>query len=105
MEIGLFQLENLMRTNVQFCFLDISSAAAAAEIPTPLAAIVSRAVKIEAAKVQTYLKEKSPSKEAPVILLSEDGRSAKALAATLESANYTNIYVVEGGVAGLASEL
>src|SRR4051794_26992818 len=102
MEIGLFQLENLMHSNVQFCFLDISNSAVP-DLPATLNAILSRAVKIKAGQVATYLKDKSPSKEAPVILLSEDGRSAQALAATLESASYTNIYVIEGGVAGLVA--
>jgi rhodanese-related sulfurtransferase len=103
MEIGLFQLENLMHANARFCFLDLR--AAAGEVPPALAAILVRAEKVGAAQVEDYLKEKIPAKEAPVILLSEDGRSAQTLAAKLESAGYTNIYVVEGGVAGLLSEL
>ena len=48
---------------------------------------------------------KAADREAPVVLLCQNGKASEASAAALEAAGFSNIYVVAGGVEGLLSEL
>lgn len=103
MEIGLFQLENLVHSRAQFLFLDVRETRP--QVPPNLEQLLSSAIKVEVKEVANYLQKNLPNPQAPVILLSEDGKSAANLSSTLESAGYGNVYVIEGGVEGLLSEL
>lgn len=103
MEIGLFQLENLIHSHAQFLFLDVRETRI--PIPVSIEQLLSSAIKVGVKEVAGYLQKNLPHPQAPVILLSEDGKSAATLSSALESAGYGNIYVIEGGVEGLLSEL
>jgi rhodanese-related sulfurtransferase len=102
-EIGLFQLENLIHSHIRFVLLDLRKQAE--PLPEALAAISARCMRLSVKNLEEYLVGEKAHKEAPVILLCENGKSSSAVASQLESAGYTNIYVVEGGVEGLLSEL
>ena len=103
MNIGLFQLEILIHSNIRFSFLDLRQNFEA--VPPELDLILSRGIKLGGSSVADYLASEKLPKDAPVILLSEDGKIAQSLSAKLESLGFNNIYVIVGGVEGLLSEL
>ncbi|MGZ3722206.1 MAG: rhodanese-like domain-containing protein [Bdellovibrionales bacterium] len=103
MEIGLFQLENLIHSNIRFSFLDLRTEFK--DLPPVLELVLSRALRLGVKSLEDYLKKENLIKDAPVILLSENGIAAQAASKRLEAAGYTNVYVIEGGVDGLLSEL
>ena len=104
MDIGLFQLENLLYTHTRFCFLDLREAVAAVE-NAALKPLIARAERVPAEKVEGHLNETQIAKEAPIVLLCENGRSSAAVSQRLEKSGYKNVYVVEGGVEALLLEL
>ena len=103
MDIGLFQLENLIHSNIRFNFLDLRQSFK--PIPPELELVVSRGIKLGATRARDYLTHEKLSKDSPVILLSEDGAFARTTSLELESLGYKNIYVIVDGVEGLLSEL
>jgi rhodanese-related sulfurtransferase len=103
MEIGLFQLENLMHSHVRFKLFDLR--VKTQTLPDAIEAILSRGIRPSVKSVEEILKDEKADKTAPVILVCEAGRVSAQTAAQLEASGYQNVYVVEGGVAGLLSEL
>lgn len=103
MEIGLFQLENLMISRSPFTFLDLRESKV--ELPKVLQNLLVSAHSVSVATAQEFLEKKGGPKDQPILLLDESGRSSGALALRLESAGYKNVYIVERGVDGLLSEL
>jgi rhodanese-related sulfurtransferase len=101
MEIGLFQLENLILSRTQFTLLNLRTDGA---LPPELADMLRSAVHVRSADVQAYLTEKKISLDYPVILMCEDGRASGAVAERLGQLGYKNVYVVEGGTEGLLRE-
>lgn len=104
MEIGLFQIENLVLTQTRFCLIDLRTLEPAADNPQ-LSRILAAAIKLNAKNVQDYLLQHKMAKDEPIILMCENGLASQALAVKLESSGYKNIYVVERGIEGLLSEL
>lgn len=104
-EIGLFQLENLTISRSPFVFLDLRSETAS-ELPKQIADCLKQAQPVAPAEVKNHLEVKlKVPKEYPVLLVSEDGKSCAKVARDLETAGFTNIYVIMDGVEGLLSEL
>lgn len=104
MEIGLFQLENLILTRTGFRFLDIRSALDRnSELPLGLERILSSAESMEASLVPQALQ--NTDKAAPVVLICLDGQKSAELARQLEASGHNNIYTVNRGVSGLLEEL
>ena len=103
MEIGLFQLENLIHSHIRFVLLDLRKRTE--PFPGALEAILVRCVRPGVKSVEEFLAVERAAKDAPVILFCENGRTSSEEAAKLESAGYQNVYVIEGGVEGLLSEL
>lgn len=104
MEIGLFQLENLILTRTGFTFLDLRKAPAPHASPD-LQAILDKAVRVPGAAAAEHLRERRIPPSAPVVLLCEDGQVSGQVARGLESAGYQNVYVVVRGELGLLTEL
>jgi rhodanese-related sulfurtransferase len=103
MEIGLFQLENLVHTRVEFKILDLRMETKS--LPPALEALLTRGIRLSVENVETYLREGKTPLSAPVILLCDDGKASARIAETLESQGFQNVFVVGGGVEGLLSEL
>lgn len=104
MEIGFFQLENLIITNSRFTFLDLRASSGQPPHPS-LAPLLARAVAVSPANVNSYLRDNKVDKNSPVVLLCEDGRASQKARESLETLGFLNVYVVERGVEGLLSEL
>ncbi len=104
MELGLFQLENLILTRSRFCFLDVR---AKPELSSNRAftEIMKHAETLAVADVPAHLNKLNLPKEQPVILVCETGKASQAAAQRLESLGYSNTYVVAGGTRGLLAEL
>lgn len=101
MEIGLFQLENLLSIRNQFVFLDVRKQNT--DWPPALKTVLGGAQPTQDPK--NYLIKIKIPQATPVILIDEDGRSVNEKARELEDAGYKNIYTVADGLAGLLSEL
>ena len=101
MEIGLFQLENLMVSRVQFYFLDLRESPVA---NPALATLLAQAIRVSASHVQEHLNKNQIGKDYPVVLLCEDGNVSSHVAHSLESAGFKNIYTVARGTSGLLSD-
>ena len=101
MEIGLFQLENLLAIQNQFVFLDIR--VKFEEWPTALKPVLRNAVHVDQSR--NYLATHKISKETPIILICENGEKSKTVARELELEGYQQTYIVVEGVLGLLSEL
>jgi rhodanese-related sulfurtransferase len=107
--LGLFQLENLALTPSRFTLFDLRGTAdGGREVQTlgpTLAALFSRAVRVEPPEVERYLQSQGVELDSPVVLLCADGVLSTGVAERLESLGYANVYVVAGGMGGLLSEL
>jgi rhodanese-related sulfurtransferase len=104
MQIGLFQLENLVLTRTPFYFADLSLAPLSEENPQ-LRALFAQAQKVSAEELLKRLQQASLPLTHPIVLMCENGRISGAAAAQLESSGYQNVYIVASGVEGLRSEL
>lgn len=102
MEIGLFQLENLILSRARFCFLDLRRDPGA-QLPPALQTLVKDATAVEPKAVAGHLQSLKSGKQFPIILMCETGATSSRVAAELERDGYSNIYVVEGGTEGLAA--
>lgn len=103
MELGLFQLENLIGTRMRFCFLDLRRPENLVN-PEELKALLKEAAPVDPEKVQSYLNENQIPISSPVVLLCEDGQISQKVARKLESSGFQNVYVVARGLTGLVSE-
>ena len=103
MEIGLFQLENLVLTRTQFVFLDLRTKAS--DPHAQLTAVYKQSERVQPEAAEEHLRTKNVAPTAPVVLLCENGKTSHKTASRLEKAGYLNVYVVKRGEAGLLSEL
>ena len=102
MELGLFQLENLIVSRTPFCFLDLREEPV---LVPEIANVIGAATPVRPDRVDERLRELGFLKEKPVILICEDGVVSRQVALSLEAQDFVNAYVVKGGVEGLLSEL
>lgn len=104
MEIGLFQLENLIISRMPFVLLDIRVERGGA-LPHEIERVVKLSQAVEAANIEKFLNDQGGAKDRPILLMCESGATSSKLAEKLESSGFTNVYIVAGGVEGLLSEL
>jgi rhodanese-related sulfurtransferase len=104
-EIGLFQLENLLQTRSPCVFLDLRKDSTREPSNLQLAAILRHATPSAASAVEGLLVRLAKPKEFPILLVCEDGATSSKVAQTLESKGFVNVYPVSGGVQGLLGEL
>lgn len=103
MELGLFQLENLLMNPNMFMFLDLRGSRDSAH--PAVDGLLKRAHGVSEPAVDKFLDEKRWPKERPVVLVCADGMTSARTARALEAAGFEQIYIVAGGVAGLLSEV
>jgi filamentous hemagglutinin family protein len=104
MEIGLFQLENLILTRTGFGFFDIrNSQEYQNELPPDVTRLLAASERIQIPEVTKRLE--TWDKSAPVVLICATGKTSAELAGQLEAAGHTNVYTVNRGVSGLVEEL
>lgn len=103
MQIGLFQLENLIISRAGFCFLDLG--ALSGEAPEGLQEVLEVSEKVHSEGVHEYLQTNSIEKTYPIVLMCKDGNQSGEIAKRLEASGYLNVYVVTRGVSGLLEEL
>lgn len=103
LEIGLFQLENLILMKSPFLFFNLSEGDYQIKDQKLLSYVQTAAV-VHKDRLATHLKDQNTDLEFPIVLLCEDGSSSLATSKELDALGYSNVYVVEGGLAGLTSE-
>lgn len=103
MEIGLFQLENLITTPARFRLFDLR--ADKKTIHPGVDRLLAGAVQVTSDNFLGQVRQEKLPLDFPLILICETGDHSKRLAAQLEKSGHTNVYVVEGGAEGLLSEL
>ena len=104
MEIGFFQLENLVLSRTPFLFVDAREDRSV-ELPKELAACVVHAEPVAGADLVMFLNKRAGSKDGAILVISETARSSEELRAKLEVEGYNNVYILAGGLEGLLSEL
>ena len=103
LEIGLFQLENLILMKSPFLFFNL--AVGDFQISDEkLLSYVQSATVVHKDRLTDQLQEQNVDPQFPIVLLCEDGSSSLAVSKELERMGYSNVYVVEGGLAGLTFE-
>lgn len=103
MEIGLFQLENILRGPSPFLFFDLRPRGHVT--PPEVANLLMRAQKRGLPEILTFLKAERINSSQPIVLICQDGHTSEAAAQKLEAAGFDQVYRVERGVVGLLSEL
>lgn len=103
-QIGLFQLEGLIRNQVPFLLLDLRKKMA---LPgsKKLEHLLASGQKVERTNVESFLEEKNIGSDHPVVLICDNGKGSKKLAQSLRKKGRVNIYVVEGGSRALVRDL
>ena len=108
MPLSFFQLDNLLKQRVaffMFSWVDLSVLNYAAMekrhleqimIPMPAGSGMS--------DLQKQFTEKAIQKNAPIILIDEDGIETRELALTLEEQGYINVFWILDGLKGLTKE-
>jgi rhodanese-related sulfurtransferase len=102
-EIGLFQLENLVLTPARYCVVDLRAERGSTR--PEVDRLLHKARHLTAEELLAQVKDGQIPSQLPVILVCQDGRLSKDIARRLESVGHQQVYVVAGGVFGLLSEL
>ncbi len=102
-EIGFFQLENLILNQVRFFFFDIRVEKSPVG-DEPLKSMLQSAVPLDANEVESYLRENSEEKSAPIVVMCETGEISFRLAKELNNRGYINVHVIESGFHGLVED-
>jgi len=103
MEIGLFQLENLLYSRNMFLLIDLRPPGLST--PEALLGPLKSTQRLAPGQVEEFLETSRHLKERPLVLLCEDGTHSRRLAGKLEQKGYSNVCVVADGVVGLLSEV
>lgn len=103
LEIGLFQLENLILMKSPFLFFNLAVGDYQIQ-DQKLLSYVQTASVMHKDRLSTHLKDQNVDQQYPIILLCEDGSSSLMASKELDGLGYSNVYVVEGGLAGLIAE-
>lgn len=98
LQIGRYQLENLLRQQIKFHFYDLSDDSPQAP---PRHELTATALRLPAGDVLAHLRAQNAAGDAPIVLICENGSKSVALAAELEQNSFRNVYVVRGGIAAL----
>ena len=98
MKIGAYQLGNLLRNQIKFVYLDFRSPVGRAGYAGDPALLAG--VKPAEAKAELLA---NLAKDAPIVLLCDDGLASAAEAEALEGVGFINVFVIEGGARGLGA--
>jgi rhodanese-related sulfurtransferase len=102
MQIGYFQLENLVVSKSRFLLFDLRPESVVTEA---LKSILVEAVSIPPNEVANEIKKRKLTGSDPVVLLCDDGTESNRLAKSLEQQGHQNVYVLRGGMIGMLAEL
>lgn len=96
-EIGQYQLENLLRNQVRFHFFDLSEGESeAARHP-----LLAGAEKVTAGQVLDQLSALGATTDAGIVLICENGSKSMTVGRLLGQHSFINVFVVEGGIQAL----
>jgi rhodanese-related sulfurtransferase len=102
-DIGLFQLENLIIARSPFVFLNLATETI--EISdSKLRSYIEKAILVHPDRLTDYLGEQKILKEHPIVLVCLDSRVSRLKSQDLDRLGYTNVYVIENGIQGLLDE-
>ncbi len=96
MKIGDYQLQNLLRNQVKFLYLDVSQL----PVPHPL---LKEAIVVAANHAVEYALANTPDRNYPIVVICENGEKSLEVGGVLEENSFLNVYVVEGGSQSLPS--
>jgi rhodanese-related sulfurtransferase len=102
-KIGRYQLENLLRNNVGFVFLDLrSSERRASELQDhPL---LAGSVSVQIDRVISHVQGLGCPAHTPIVLICENGTKSVAAVRELEQNSFINVFVFEGGTEALVRD-
>ncbi|HVK60299.1 MAG TPA: rhodanese-like domain-containing protein [Bdellovibrionales bacterium] len=92
--IGRYQLENLLKNGVLFHFFNLS-------VQSSAHSLLHGSVKLEASAAVEHISHLGLSKDAPIVLICENGAKSMEVARVLGENLFLNVYVVEGGTVSL----
>ena len=95
--IGQYQLENLQMNRVHFLYLDLRTDRS----ENTGHAYLARSQAVDAGDALAFVLGQNLPKETPIVLICENGSKSLGVALELEANSYINVYVVEGGAAGI----
>jgi rhodanese-related sulfurtransferase len=93
-KIGRFQLENLLRNNVRFLYVDLRTSSEENQI-------LKSSIRLAPEQVRVHLEGNNIAKDHPVVLICDDGKISLKIALELESNSFRNVFVVDGGYSAI----
>ena len=104
MEIGLFQIENLINNPMPFRLIDLRQKPVFNDEPY-LERILGKAEKITGKELLKSASGLSSPELLPVVIFCDDGKESKKVAARLEKLGWSNVFYLEGGLYEARKEL
>ena len=103
-KINFFQLDNLIRNRVPFVLLNLGPSLKELYTSVYKLHVEANEVLTDIEKVIVVLADKKAAKDAPLLLICQDGEKSAALFTDLQSQGYTNVYLIDGGYQQLMTE-
>jgi rhodanese-related sulfurtransferase len=103
MQIGAYQLRNLIQQNIGFQLLDLRQTQSVLEDPPWLKAAERLIVRVAPSAVLEQIRGSAASASDPIVVMCEDGTQSLSAALVLQNHSYINVFVLEGGVRSLVS--
>ncbi len=96
MNIGSYQLRNLLANRVKFQYFDLRR-----DSPSPGHPLLGGSQRISSDALEDFLVQSATPPDAAIVLICADGLVSRSVGDRLEAKSYINVFVVEGGVAAL----
>lgn len=103
-KINFFQLDNLIRNRIPFILLNLGPSLKELYSSVYKLHVEANEVLTDFEKVMDVLAEKKAPKDAPLLLICQDGEKSAALFKDLQAKAYTNVYLIDGGYQQLMTE-
>jgi rhodanese-related sulfurtransferase len=103
LELGLFQLENLIHARSPFLFFNLSEHDVQASDPK-LASYLKTAIVIHPDRLLEHLKSQKVDPQYPIVVMCDDGVISREAATALGKKGFGQVYIIEGGYQGLVKE-
>ena len=102
--LGYFQFDNLVRGRIPFLLLNLGVDLSAWYNSVEAMHLNNYNVPVTPSNYIEQVKAKNLPPHFAIVVIDEDGTTAKEIAAALEASGFLNSYYVRGGIKGLAQE-
>lgn len=103
-QIGFFQFDNLVQGRVPFYLLDLNTEIAAWYKGMAARHLENITIPCTPDTALPLIEEKKLPPHFALVVLDKDETQAPAIAQKLEAAGFTNVFLVKGGILGMAKE-